>query len=217
MDKWLRLISILGHKTGIYGWWHRWRRKSEDMSGYHSLPAEVTYPEVVDIIHDPDSEVWRRDNLGWALTDRISDPRRWYTRYQYVLNDQPIPEWLEHSVDCDEASTAAIGLLRVAAQTDPTIDPAHLYLLQVVWRDRKGELHGHHLCAFKKLNNYGKWIWHHLSNWGEYPGPVAHDNKLRLGMEGLVEDIAQVRAGGKVIHAHACMDPDSLKDWRLVV
>jgi hypothetical protein len=224
IDKAIRYGAIIIHGLGLYGWWHMWRRSS-DRTVYFELPVTEEVEQVVMVVEDRERNIWLKDDWRWALSDRVSDMRRWYTRWKMLQDDTPVPPDLQHSVDCDEATTTAIGMLEMCS--DPRL--AHTSgpdFLQVVWRDHEGKMHGHHVCVFGlQVDGREQYAWYHLSNWGlrggiaSPQGPVPTFAEEQRMYKWLAEDVANVYSQarpGKIIHAFVCRKPAELRDWTLV-
>lgn len=238
LDRLLRLISILGHKVGIYGWWHRVRR--EDPRGYMRLPVLDTVEDIEEATTDRERTVWTRDRPR-ILWDLISHPGRWWTRF---VQTRPNGMWVPPSKmssayagvaysapedielvtvdnDCDEAATCMIALLRLLSMSGKPgarrLGSHSPVLLQVVWRTEDGVMKGHHLCAYsKRLSEGGPVYWFHGGNWGP-GGSIAVDNPgdpLGSGaLRKLASNVVARGGGGAIIHAHACMKPENLSRW----
>jgi len=226
-DRLLRWGALVVHALGLYGWWHRFRRRFERTAWYLPLPEVLDVNEALAITTDKDRKVWRRDG-AWVLWDLIADPRRWYTRWAYVTGqmgdrEQPVQE----HCDCDEAAVTLIELLRNLRASErrgvsELIGREGPYLLQVVWRDNSGGLHGHHVCAFLwQRNPVQPMRWWHGGNWG-VRGGVMPSAEVERGVDiqalrRLADNVAGAKRGGLIVSAHVCVDPYRLKDWRLVV
>jgi len=234
LDKLLRLGAILGHKLNVYGWWHQWRR-SRDRARYARLPVLPTVRDIEAVGRDKDREVWTRDRPR-VLWDLISPPARWWTRFIQVhpgwrppsghalLRSDEDTDTVNADNDCDEAATCMIALLRLlkmSGQPGARMLGSHRpVLLQVVWRASDGEMKGHHVCAYpKRSREDGPVAWWHCGNWGtygpvevEHPGDPIGSGALRR----LSQLVADVENGGTIIHAHACMKPETLSRWVLV-
>ena len=239
LDRLLRASAIAGHRFGVYGWWQRLRRG--DPSVYEKLPTLGTVEDIEEVVTDKAGVVWTRDRPS-VMWDLVSHPGRWWARF---LQTREGGMWVPPSVraggsgevfetdegeplvtdnnDCDEAATCMIALLdllrrsgKLGARALGSHPPV---LLQVVWRDEFGEMRGHHVCAYpKRISREGPMHWFHGGNWGVY-GPVSVDRPGDPLGTGALATLAKRVAGrkGTIIHAHACMKPETLSRWVLVV
>lgn len=207
VDIGLRWVLVVLHSLGLYGAWHRLRRRFEDTRGYPDVPEVADVDAAIDLVEDMDRKLWRRDSAR-VFFDLISDPRRWFARRVGLVDTD---------TDCDEAATALWAMLKGLIARQRRLEDwikggelQRIYLLQVVYRAPRGALLAHHVCAF-----YWRRRWWHGGNQGlraGLEGPRTGD----LGLEALAQHVAGVRHGGRVVVAHVCENPRELRGWRRI-